>query len=79
MLPPKIKPNNSLCPQVSDCKLYVVNSPSATLITVMIRMPVRIEIQLCFKLLISNSSAGCLVSLSNFRWFFLVFEDKVYS
>jgi hypothetical protein len=51
--------------------------PSAMLITVIRRMPVRIEIQLRLKSLSFISSAGWLVSRDNFRLFFLVFEDKV--
>jgi hypothetical protein len=57
--------------------LYEVNSPRATLINVMMRMPVRIEIQLRFKSFLFEFSAGWLVSRANFRLFFLVFEDKV--
>jgi hypothetical protein len=51
--------------------------PSAMLITVIRRMPARIEIQLRLKSLSFISSAGWLVSRDDLRLFFLVFEDKV--
>lgn len=44
--------------------------------TVMRRMPVRIEIQLRFKLFKSKDSAGWLFSWVDLRLFFLVFVDK---